>query len=147
MSDVLHATTRTGLGTRESRRLRSQGQVPVVLYGHGEESLNLAIPHGEVEAMIRHGSKLVNIEGAVTESAFVKEVQWDAFGVEVLHMDLTRVSAEEAVDVVIAVSLVGEAPGAKQGGRVDHVTHEVEIRCPAGREMVLRQGPDDFLSR
>ncbi|MFV1965595.1 MAG: 50S ribosomal protein L25 [Pirellulaceae bacterium] len=133
MSEVLHAAIREGLGTRESRRLRLRGHVPAVLYGHGEESLSLAIPHGEVEAIIRHGSKLVSIEGAVTDSAFVKEVQWDPFGLEVLHLDLTRVSAEESVEVVIAVELVGEAPGAKQGGRVDHVTHEVEIRCPAGR--------------
>ena len=133
MSEVLHATIREGLGTRASRRLRQQGQVPVILYGHGEECVNLAVPASEVNAMIRHGSKLVSVEGAVSDSAFVKEVQWDPFGLEVLHMDLTRVSAHEAVEVVIAVALVGEAPGAKQGGRVDHVTHEIEIQCPAGQ--------------
>jgi large subunit ribosomal protein L25 len=130
-TEVLHATVRQGLGTRASRRLRQQGQIPAVLYGHGKESVNLAIPHGEVEAMIRHGSKMVSIQGEVSSNAFVKEVQWDPLGMEVLHLDLTRVFVGEAVDVVVPVELVGEAPGAKQGGRVEQVTHEVEISCPA----------------
>jgi large subunit ribosomal protein L25 len=132
-AEVLHAIVRQGLGTRESRRLRQQGQVPAVLYGHGEENVNLAVPHGEVEAMIRHGSKMVSIQGEVSGNAFVKEVQWDPMGVEVLHLDLTRVFVGESVDVVIPVELVGEAPGAKAGGRVEQVTHEVEISCPAGK--------------
>jgi large subunit ribosomal protein L25 len=61
----------------------------------------------------------------------LRDVQWDSLGVEVLHVDLTRVSADELVEVEIAVELRGEAPGTKEGGVIEHHTHEVTIQCPA----------------
>lgn len=127
---VLHTTVRETLGKRANRKLRQAGQIPAVLYGHGQENVNLAIPAGELEAMIRHGTKVVEVRGAVQDSALIKEVQWDAFGHDVLHVDLTRVSAEEAVDVTIAIELVGDAPGTHEGGILEQHLHELEIRCP-----------------
>jgi large subunit ribosomal protein L25 len=133
MADVLNVTIRKGLGKRDSRRLRDQGRTPAVLYGHGLENVNLSVCSQELAATVRHGAKLVDVRGDVSDSALIKDVQWNTFGTEVLHVDLTRVSAEEAVEVTVAVTLVGEAPGAKQGGIVEHFLHEVEIRCPAGK--------------
>jgi large subunit ribosomal protein L25 len=132
MSEVLHVTIRDGLGTRRSRQLRQQGRVPAVMYGHGKENVNLAVQASEIEAALRHGAQLVDVQGDVTQSALIKDIQWDTFGNEVLHIDLARVSVDEAVDVTVGVELVGEAPGIKEGGVVEHVLHEVEIRCPAG---------------
>jgi large subunit ribosomal protein L25 len=133
MADVLNVSIRKGLGKRESRRLRDEGRTPAVLYGHGLENVNLSVCSHELAATVRHGAKLVEVRGDVSDSALIKDVQWNTFGTAVLHVDLTRVSAEEAVDVTVAVSLVGEAPGVKQGGIVEHFLHEIEIRCPAGK--------------
>jgi len=132
MADVLHVAIRDRLGKRECLRLRKTGRIPAVLYGHGLENMNLSVASTEIEAAVRHGAKLVDVRGDVSDSALIKEVQWNAFGTELLHVDLTRVSAEESVDVTVAVVLVGEAPGVKEGGVVEHYLHEVEIRCPAG---------------
>jgi large subunit ribosomal protein L25 len=132
MAEVLNVALRSGLGKRAMRRLREQGRTPAVLYGHGLDNVNLSICSRELGAVVRHGAKLVDVRGDVTDSALVKSVQWNTFGTEVLHVDLTRVSAEEAVDVTVAVTLVGEAPGVKAGGIIEHFLHEVEIRCPAG---------------
>ncbi len=131
MADVLNVTQRPQLGSRSSRRLRRSGQVPAVLYGHGKENVNLTIPAGELYHAVRYGSKLVEVRGAVQDSALIRDVQWDAYGQEVLHVDLARVSAEEAVEITLAVELRGEAPGSREGGVIDHSTHEIEIRCPA----------------
>jgi large subunit ribosomal protein L25 len=131
MAETLNAVTREQLGTKNTRRLRKSGQVPAVIYGHGEKTISLAIPTGEVHAAIRHGARLVDVKGAVTDSALIREVQWDAFGIEVLHLDLTRVSADETVQVYVVIELRGEAPGTKEGGVLQHVTHEVEIECLA----------------
>lgn len=130
MSEMLNVTAREQLGTKHTRRLRRSGQIPAVLYGHGEANVNLAIPASEIQSAIRHGSKLVDIRGAVSESCLIRQVQWDPFGVEILHLDLTRVSADEAVHIVLPVELKGEAPGLKEGGIVEHFVHEVEIECP-----------------
>ena len=132
MAEQMNVSLRNELGTRECRRLRRGGQVPAILYGHGEANLNLSVPKGEVLTAIRHGSQMLEMRGAVSETALIREVQWDAFGIDVLHIDLTRVSAEEAVEVTISVELRGEAPGTKEGGVVEHQTHQVQILCPAG---------------
>lgn len=132
MPEVLKASNRDALGTRASKRLRREGLIPAVMYGHGEENVNLSLDAGEVHAAIRHGSKLVEVSGAVNESVLLREVQWDALGGEILHLDLTRVSAEETVEVELAVELRGEAPGTKAGGVVNHAMHSVTILCPAG---------------
>ncbi len=133
MADVLNVSKREALGTSNTRRLRKAGQIPANLYGHGQECVNLSIPAVEVESAIRHGTKVIDIVGAATDSVLINEVQWDPFGSEILHVDLTRVSADESVAVTLVVELRGEAPGMKQGGVVDHQLHEIEIECPAGK--------------
>ena len=132
MADVLNVSNREALGTSNTRRLRKTGHIPAILYGHGQDCVNLTIPANEVASAIRHGTKVIDIVGAATDSVLIREVQWDPFGSEILHVDLTRVSADETVAVTLVVELRGEAPGLKQGGVVDHHLHEIEIECPAG---------------
>jgi large subunit ribosomal protein L25 len=110
--------------------MRKNGQIPAVLYGHGKEAVSLTIKADELDATIRHGARLVELQGDVRESAFVKEVQWDAFGSSVLHVDLTRIQAGDSVEISLKVELRGLAPGTKQGGVLEQHLHELEIRCP-----------------
>lgn len=131
MADTLNVAIREQLGTNRTRQLRRTGRVPAILYGHGEQNVNLSIPTNEVTSAIRHGAKVVDIRGAVSDSALIREVQWDAFGSNILHLDLTRVSADERVQVMVLVEIRGEAPGIREGGVVEHVTHEIEIECAA----------------
>jgi large subunit ribosomal protein L25 len=131
MADTLNTQLRDALGKRVARRLRRDGNIPAELYGHGEANVHLSIPRLELQAAVRHGAHLVELKGAVTESALIRDVQWDPFGAEVLHVDLARVSAEESVEVTIAVELKGIAIGVKEGGVVQHVLHDVRIMCPA----------------
>ncbi len=130
MSDVLHVEVRQQRGSRASRKLRQAGRIPAVLYGHGEENIALSIPHDELEAAVRHHAHLVNLEGGVNESALIQAVQWDTYGVEILHADLYRVRKGEKHEAVVEIVLKGDAPGAKEGGVVQQILHEVEILCP-----------------
>jgi len=49
----------------------------------------------------------------------------------VLHVDFLRVDADQRIEVTIEVQLRGVAPGVKEGGVLDHVTHRVEIEVLA----------------
>ncbi len=131
MSEVLQVEKRDWTGKRRVRRQRAQGRIPAVLYGHGEEVVHLSAAESDLAAVLRHGSHLVDLDGAVKESALIKDIQWDTYGMEVLHVDLTRVSADERIVLTVAVELRGVAPGLKQGGVVDQLLHEIEIECPA----------------
>lgn len=124
-------------------RLRRSGKVPAVLYGHGQPVMNLSLGSDEVKALVRHGARVVDLEGAVAEKAFVRELQWDTWGREVLHLDLARVSADERVTVEVQIELKGDAQGVKDGGVLDFVTHSVEIEClviAIPEKLILRVG-------
>ena len=113
------------------RRMRKAGKIPAVLYGHGEDVMMVSIPTRDVDLAVRHGNQIVEIGGAASGSALIKDVQWDAFGSAVLHMDLARVDATELVEVTLNIELKGTAPGTKTGGTVKHVLSEITIACPA----------------
>jgi large subunit ribosomal protein L25 len=131
MPEILNVEVRELRGKRNARRLRRNGQVPLILYGHGKENVSLSTSEHDLSAVIRHGARVVELKGAVNESAFVREVQWDTYGMELLHADLTRVKAGETVEAALMIELRGEAPGAKLGGIVQLLLHEVTIDCPA----------------
>lgn len=130
MAEVFNVTNREEVGRGPLKRLRRAGKVPAVLYGHGEASVNLAIPAGEVNLALRHSGKVVHLKGAVTEEALIREVQWCTYGITVLHVDLVRVSDSETVDVTLPVQLKGDAAGTKQGGILNFITHEVKVNMP-----------------
>jgi len=67
----------------------------------------------------------------VKENALIREIQWNTWGTEVLHVDFTRVRADEAIEVTVPVELRGEAPGLKEGGVIEHLLHEIDIECKA----------------
>lgn len=115
------------------RRLRQSGVIPAVLYGHGEGTIMLSVNEADLGKVIEHGSHIVELTGVVKESALVKNIQWDAFGSSVLHLDLARVSATEEVQVNLPIELKGEAPGTHEGGVVKFQTHEITIACPANQ--------------
>jgi large subunit ribosomal protein L25 len=129
MSDSLEVISRKANGSRDSRRLRRQGLVPAILYGHGEKVVELAAKREAIEAVIRHGSRVVDLKGAVKESALVRELQWDTYGTVPIHIDLLRVSKSDRIKVKVPIDLKGEAPGHRAGGVVTLLVHEIEIEC------------------
>ena len=118
-------------GKHRNRRLRQSGKIPGVLYGHGLECVPLSVAADVLTAAIRHGSRLVSLTGAVNESAFIRDLQWDTWGTHIVHVDFTRISEHEIVEVRVPVELRGESPGVREGGVVVQHVHEVEIACPA----------------
>jgi large subunit ribosomal protein L25 len=131
MSESLKVEKRKTSGKRASKQLRYQGIVPVVLYGHKEETLSLTVPADQLRAALRHGARVVDLTGAVNEKAFIRELQWDPFGAHILHVDFTRVSLDERLQVEVPVTLRGESPGVKEGGHIEILQHSVEIDCLA----------------
>jgi large subunit ribosomal protein L25 len=131
MAQLLPVESRDAYGKRRNRRLRDSGRIPAVLYGHGLENVSLAVPADELTAVVRHGSRLVSLTGALSESAFIRDLQWDTFGTHIVHVDFTRISEHEVVEVRVGIELRGEAPGVREGGVITQLIHEVEIACPA----------------
>ena len=129
MSEVLEVESRPKLGKLNNRRLRDEGKLPAVLYGHGEDPVNLTVKTEQLDATLRHGGHLVELQGAAKGQAFLQDVHWDTFQQHVLHVDLLRVDSSDRVKVELPVVLRGEAPGENEGGVVEFVLHSIEIEA------------------
>jgi large subunit ribosomal protein L25 len=128
---TLSAQERTEFGSRTSRRLRRAGLVPGVVYGGGSEARPFQVDQREARNVLVHGGALieVRIDGGKAVPAVVKEQQRGPVRGELLHLDLQEVRLDEEIQAEVAIELIGaeDAPGVKEGGVLEHVTHEITI--------------------
>lgn len=132
-SVTLKATPRTGTGSRAAYQLRKKGLVPAIVYGHKEANLTIAVSAEELDRAIRilHVRMLaLDIEGK-QETVLIRELQWDPFGKQMMHVDFERKSATEKVKVTVPVEL-RNAPKQTGGGVLDQPLHRLHIECPLG---------------
>ena len=130
---TLKAQERTEFGSRTSRRMRREGLVPGVVYGDGAEARPFQVSARDVRDVLVHGGALfdVEIEGQGTVPVVIKEQQRDPVRGELLHLDLHEVKLDVKIEADVAIELLGieEAPGVKEGGVLEHVTHEITIEA------------------
>lgn len=127
---VLQAERRTQLGTRAARKLRKEGKVPAVLYGHKEETLVLLVQEKDFETGLQTGAKMFRIQWDNNEeNAVLKEIQCDAFGNKILHADFMRVAMDEEVTLEVPVKLHGTPVGTTKGGVLEQILRTVDVRC------------------
>ena len=129
----LDAAVRERLGSRYARRLREQGQLPAVVYGHQEQPVHIALDHWRFEYLLDHGAHLLRIAlDSGHEPCLVKDVQYDHLGAHVVHADLTRVDLSEEVEVELEIHLTGEpAALSEEGAMIDQPLTTLTVRCRA----------------
>ncbi len=127
----LQAKRRLELGTRTARKLRTQGQLPAIIYGHGETPEAVSIDRHELEVTLAHGARTLELEiaGAGTTQYLIKEVQYDHLDHTPIHLDLTRVDIDERVTVRVGIELKGTPKGVSDGGIVDQHLADIEVEC------------------
>jgi large subunit ribosomal protein L25 len=134
MAEAVLLTTkpRKERGKMRTRRLRRQGFVPAVIYGHKEATLAVSCSREELDRAVRRGVRVLDVkaEGKI-EKALIKELQWDHLGKEILHVDFARVAADERVEVNVRVELRGTAIGIAAGGVIDQPIHLLAVECLA----------------
>ena len=119
-------------GTLSARRLRATGQIPAVLYGHGQPTVSVQFNAEDFWPLVRRGARIVDVDyEGQTDKALIRDLQWDVFGQEILHVDFARVAADERVTLDIQVELRGTAPGVAEGGVLDQLVHTLSVDCLA----------------
>jgi large subunit ribosomal protein L25 len=116
----LTASPRTASGSRAAGRLRREGLIPAVVYGHGADPVSVSVVRRELRTALsgEAGSNALldlQVEGEAV-LALVKDMQRDAVRNEVVHVDFIRVSRDEAVTVEVPIHFEGEASEVTAGG-------------------------------
>jgi large subunit ribosomal protein L25 len=128
--EAITAELRETTGSSDSRRARRAGRIPATVYGHKQDPISVVVKAEDVKHIVSHRIKMVTLNaGGTVEQVLVKDVQFDTFGDEVLHLDLERIAMDELLHLECPVELIGVAKGAANGGVVDHPTSDLEVEC------------------
>lgn len=128
---------RDARGKGPMRRLRAQGKVPGVVYGHGDLAVPVAMGRSDLFHHLRKVGKtrLVTFDTDVKELSgtfgVIREVQRDPVSREFLHADFQQVDLDEVIYIEVPLNFVGTAAGEKAGGARGIRTYELGIRCKA----------------
>jgi large subunit ribosomal protein L25 len=131
---TLKAAKRDVLG-KKNRFLRRQGVTPAHLFGHNLTSLALQCDADELKKVVAHAgeTRLISLKvkgDRDPKKVFVREVQKDALGKALLHVDFYQVKMTEKMTMDVPIVLVGEAPAMKGKGRMlSHGITELSIEC------------------
>ncbi len=122
------------VGSRRVRRLRKEGLVPGVLYGKGHTRA-IVVGERDLRAALTGPSGLHAIVDVVLEGqktphhAVLKDYQRHPIRGTLTHVDFHEVRLDRPIQATVTVQLVGESPGAKQGGVVQQVSRELRVEA------------------
>lgn len=125
------AEPRSTFGSARARGTRHAGLVPAVLYGAESAPQALQLKGGEAREMVRQGQRLVDLTTpAGTRKVFVREVQYDCTGDNILHIDFHQIALDKELTLEVAIEFTGRPVGVTaEGGVFDVYVQQVAVRC------------------
>lgn len=133
----LQAEPRTAVG-QGLKKLRDQGYVPVVLYGHGIPSQVLQVEERALNRLLAHGGAHNLVSLSITGArepytVLMREIQRYPTRSQVLHVDFYAVVMTEKLHANVPLVIVGESP-AVVGDTAALVQNmdSVEVECLPG---------------
>jgi large subunit ribosomal protein L25 len=130
---VLLAESRKETGKNANRRLRDKGFIPAVIYSHGKAE--------NIQIQAKDFSKL--FQGKISESvlfdlkindkdpqtAFVKDVQFNAVTDAIIHLDLYKITKGEKIQTHLPLEIIGTPKGIKLGGQLEIHDRVIDVEC------------------
>jgi large subunit ribosomal protein L25 len=136
MKIAVTAYPRTKQGTSASRRLRTSGRVPGIIYGADKPvqkvELDQAALLRHLKLEVFHASVLDLTVDGVTEPALLRDFQMHPFRPIALHVDFQRVDKNKKIHMKVPLHFVNAdiCVGVKVGGGVvQHIINDLEILC------------------
>jgi large subunit ribosomal protein L25 len=129
----LAAELRSETGKGAARKLRAEGRVPAVIYGHNREPQGLSVNARELNRLLEHiaaGSTVIELDGlgAGATRTLIREIQRHPLKRHIVHVDFQELVAGEKVTVAIPLVFVGTAVGVReQGGLLEEVLRQLTV--------------------
>ena len=132
----LKAEPREATGKGGARKLRVEGRVPAVVYGHQMETMSLTVDAKEAEQLFHQ----ISVENTIVDlkisgkktplRTLVREIQTHPHRPDLVHIDFYRIQKGVKLEVEIPISLQGTPEGVRQeGGILDQIVYEIRVRC------------------
>ena len=134
--NTLEANTRSTKTKGELNTLRSQGNVPAVIYGGQDKNQNISVSKKTLINFLERDNFLSNIiklkiDGK-DQDVLPRDVKFDILSDEPTHVDFLRIVKGGKVILQIPVKFINsdKSPGLKRGGVLNIVRRKVELKCP-----------------
>ncbi len=136
MQAQLSVEPREETGKKSAKKMRREGKIPCVLYGHGFQSLLISLDERAFKTLLRHEKGLhglleLNIAGSKggKHTVVMKEIQRHPLKDEFLHIDFQEIRSDEMLTSDVSIRFIGEPVGVKVGGIMQHSIYEVNVHC------------------
>ena len=119
----------------ELNLLRSNGNVPGIVYGGSEENKKVAVSKKLLKNLIEKENFLSNILSAnidgKSENVLPREIKYNTLSDEPIHIDFLRIVKGASIILEIPVKFINheKSPGLKRGGVLNIVRRKVELKC------------------
>ena len=134
---TLDVNIRAETGKIGAKKVIAAGKIPSVIYGLGEQPLNISIDKISVQKEINSGGFLtrifsLNIDGK-KNLAIPRDVQFDPLSDQPIHIDFLRLAENSKITLDIPTRFINEelSPGLKRGGVLNVNRRTVQLSCPA----------------
>jgi large subunit ribosomal protein L25 len=137
---VLEAELREDLGKAHTRRLRRAGKLPGIIYGGDKPDIAITLDYNDTAKIMMRDEQFytsmieVKVKGKRGKNTvLLKDTQWCSIYDTPQHLDFHRVDASDSVHASVPVHAINvdTSPGAKEGGKLSLIRHELEVVCRA----------------
>lgn len=134
----LNAHVREVSGKGFSRRLRKEGLIPAVLYGHGAETILLKVSATELANLRKKEEKafiklIIDDQGKKIEKlSIVKELQLEPVSRRFVHADFYEIKMDHKFTFDIPLHFSGKPEGVEDGGELHFIKRELKVSCLPG---------------
>ena len=135
----IQAEKRSKTGTGNSREFRSKKLIPGIIYGEKKEPVPISISEKELKLQL-NDTGFFSKQCEITPEnenfkVLPKDIQLHPVKESILHIDFLRVGENTTVTLFVPVKFINEneCEGLKQGGVLNIVRHEVELRAPVSK--------------
>ncbi|HBQ21714.1 MAG: hypothetical protein A2Z91_03075 [Deltaproteobacteria bacterium GWA2_38_16] len=133
----LKVTAREELGKGSSRKTRKIGAIPCVVYGKGKKNFHLTLNPDSLKKALKIGGGVNTLLTLLEEGSkqfgkktvIVKEIFKNPLNSHYTHVDFYELDLKKTVTVKVPLHFVGKAEGLTQGGIVQPIMREIEVKC------------------
>lgn len=136
--NIITVELRDRVGKGAARAARRAGLIPGVVYGDKTPPQPITVDRKQVDRLLLQPGLFNTLfelrSGDKKQQVLPREVQLDVVTDVPLHVDFLRLSDTTEITINIPVVFVNEekSEGLKQGGVLNVVRHQIEVRCKAG---------------
>lgn len=125
----IEGQSRSEHGKTATRRLRSEGNVPCVIYG-GKETVHFSAPVMAFRSLVytpEFQLAEITVNGK-TYTTIMKDLQFDVLTDELAHVDFLELVDDKKVIANLPLKFVGQPEGVKAGGRLEVKVKNLKVR-------------------